>query len=69
MDVRAISLELLNVTFPEEMDLILASPLMLATHLSKSNREHTSPGLDIDRHILRLVLHLSESQLGRVGYI
>jgi hypothetical protein len=69
MGVRTISPELLNVTFPEGSYLILASPPALATHLSKSNREHTSPSLDIVKHILRLVLHLSESQPEGIRYI
>jgi hypothetical protein len=34
MDVRIIFLELFNDTFPEGIDLILASPPVLATHLS-----------------------------------
>jgi len=60
MDVRTISPELLRVTFPEGINLILVNPHVLAIDLSKSKREHTSPGPDIGRHILRLVLHLSE---------
>jgi hypothetical protein len=70
MDVRTISLELLSAArFPEGIDLILTSPPMLATQLSNSNREHTPPGLNISRHIVCLVLHLSESQPGGIGYI
>jgi hypothetical protein len=69
MDIRTISLELLSVTFPEGVDLILASSSVLATDLSKSNKEHTPPDPDIGRHILRLVLHLSESHSGGVGYV
>jgi len=69
MEVRTISPELLNITFPEGIELILASPPVLATHLSSSNRDHTLPGPDIGRHIIRLVLHLSESQPRGVGYI
>ena len=69
MDVHTISPELLSITFPEGIDHILASPTMLAAHLSNSNREHTPPGPDISRHITRLVLHLSELQPRGVGYI
>jgi len=69
MDVRTISLELLNITFPEGIDLILVSPSVLASHLSSSNKDHTLPGPDIGRHIIRLVLHLSELQPRGVGYI
>ena len=69
MDVHIISLEFLTATFPEGIDLILGSPIVLVIHLSKSKREHTPPGPDIVRHILRLVLHLSETQPGGVGYI
>jgi hypothetical protein len=69
MDARAISPELFRVKFPKGIDLILASSYVLAVHLSKSKREHTPPGPDIGRHILRLVLHLSETQSGGVGYI
>jgi len=61
--------ELLSAHFLEGIDLILASPSMLATHLSNSNREHTPTGPDVSQHITRLVLHLSESQPGRFGYI
>ena len=46
MDVRTISPELLKVTFPEGIDLILANPPVLATHLSSSNIDHAPPGLD-----------------------
>jgi hypothetical protein len=60
MDVRTISPKLLNVIFPPGIDLILACAPVLATHLSKSNREHP-PGTDIGRHILRRILHLAES--------
>ena len=69
MDVRTISSKLLKFRFPEGIDLILANPPMLATHLSKSNKEHTPQGPDIGRYVLRLVLHLSESQPGGVRYI
>jgi hypothetical protein len=69
MDVRTISPELLNVTFPEGIYLILASPPLLTTRLSKPNKEHTPPGPDIGLRILRLVLRLSESQPGGVGYV
>ena len=69
MDVHTISPELLNVTFPEGIYLFLASPPVLATQVSKSNREHTPPGPDISRHIIRFVLHLSESQSKAVVYI
>jgi hypothetical protein len=43
MDVRAISPKLFNIIFPEGIDLILASPPVLATHLSNCNRDHTPP--------------------------
>ncbi len=69
MDLRTISPELIRFTFPEGIDFILVNPLVLAIQLSKSNRERTPTGLDRDRHILRLLLHLSESQPGGVGYI
>jgi hypothetical protein len=72
MDVRIISPEILSVQFPEGIDLILASPPMIATHLSNFNREHTPSdisGSDIIRHITCLVLILSESQPGGVEYI
>ncbi len=67
MDVRIISPELLNVIFSEGIDFILASPHGRAIHLFKYEREHTTPGPDIIRHILRLGLHLSETQPGGVG--
>jgi len=69
MDVRTISPDLLNVIFPEGIDLILASPPMLATRLSSSNQDHTPPGPDIAPHIIRLILHLSETQPRGVEYI
>jgi len=70
MDVSTISPELLSATFSAEgIDLILVSPPVLATRVSRSNREHTSPGPDIGRHIIRLVLHLSESEPDGVEYI
>jgi hypothetical protein len=69
MDVRTISPELISATFPEGIDLVLVSPHVLASHLSKSNRDRTPPDPDIDGHILRLVLHLTESQPRVVLYI
>jgi hypothetical protein len=68
-DIQTISPELIAITSPEGIDFILAIPPALATHLSISNRDHTPPGPDIGRHVIRLVLHLSESQPGGVGYI
>ena len=67
MDVRIIFPELLKVIFPEGIDFILASPHVRAIHLFKFEREHTTPGPDIIRHILRPALHLSETQPGGVG--
>jgi hypothetical protein len=69
MDVRTISPELLIITFLEGLDLILEIPPVLATQVSSSKREHTPPGLDVGRHIIRLVLHLFESQQEGIGYI
>jgi len=69
MDGRTISPELLSVTLPKRIDLILASPHVLAIHLSKSYIEHTPPGPNTGPHILRFVQHLSESQPRGVGYI
>ncbi len=61
MAVRTISPELLSVTLLEGIDLILASPPLLANHLSSSKRDHTPPGPDVGRQIIHLVLHLFES--------
>ena len=69
MDVRTISPELLSVQFPEGIDLILAIPPMIATHLSNSNKEHIPPVPNISRHITRIVLHISELQPRGVWYI
>jgi hypothetical protein len=69
MDFRTISAELLNVTFLERINLILASSPVFATRLLKFDKEHTPPGPGIGRHILRIVLHLPETQLERTGYI
>ena len=67
LDVRTISPELVSATFPKGIDLILASPTELATQVSISHREHTPLGPDIGRHIIRLVLRLSESQPDGLG--
>jgi hypothetical protein len=69
MDVRTIFLELLRATFPEGIYLLLVSPPMLANHLSRPHREHTPPGPDIIRHIFRLIMHLSETHPGGIGYL
>jgi hypothetical protein len=47
MDVRTISQELLRATFPEVIDLLLASPPILASHLPKTHKERTPKGLDV----------------------
>jgi hypothetical protein len=69
MNTRTISLDLFSITFPKGIDLILARPSVPATHLSSSSRDHTPSGPDIGRHTIRLVLRISDSQLGGVGYI
>jgi hypothetical protein len=69
MGVRFISRELLTGTFPEGIDLILASPPMLAYHLPRSHRVHTPRGPDDVRHIIHLIMHLFEAQPEGVGYI
>ena len=61
LDVCTISPELLKATFPEDIDLLLVSPSMQASHLPKTGRERTPMGPDIVQHILRLVLYLSEA--------
>ena len=68
LDVRTISLELLTSTFPEGLDLLLASLPMLSRHLPRSHTVHTAMGPDDVRHILRRILHLSEAQPEGVGY-
>jgi hypothetical protein len=62
MDVRTISLELLRATFPEGIDLLLASSPMLASHLPRTHRERTPMGPDVVKHILHLIMNLSEAQ-------
>ncbi len=69
MDVRTTSLELLGATFPEGIDLLLASPPILANHFPVTHRERTPMGPDVVRHIFRLILHLSEAQPEGVGYL
>jgi hypothetical protein len=69
MDVRAISLELLRATFPEGIDLLLASPPMLPNHLPMTHRERSPMGPDVVRHIHRLILDLSKAQTRGVGYL
>jgi hypothetical protein len=61
-NVRTVLLKLLRATFPEGIDLLLASPPMPASHLPKTHREHTPMGLDVVRHILRLIPYLSKAQ-------
>ncbi len=67
MDVRTISPELLRATIPEGIDLLLASPSMLASHLPMTHRERTPVGPKVVRHILHLILYLSEAQPEGVG--
>jgi len=69
MDIRTISSELLIATFPEGIDLLLASLPMLANLLSRPHREHTPPGPDVVRHVFRLIMHLSETQRKEIGYL
>ncbi len=69
MNVRTISPELLRATFPEGIDLLLASSPMLARHVHKTHRERTPVGPDVARHILHLILYLSETQPERNGYL
>ena len=69
MDVRTISPELVRATFPDGVDLLLASPPMQAIHLPGTHRDHTPMGPDVVRHILRLTLYLSEAQSEGVGYL
>jgi hypothetical protein len=61
MDVRTISLELMRATFLEGVDLLLASLSMLANYLLSTHRERIPICPDVVRHILRLILHLSEA--------
>ena len=68
-DVRTISPELLTVTFPKGIDLLLASPPMLARHLPRSHRVHTLMEPDVVRHILHFILYLSEAPPEGVGYL
>jgi len=49
LDVRTSSPDLLSATFLEGIYLILASPPVLATRVSRSHREHTPSGPDIHR--------------------
>jgi hypothetical protein len=70
MDACAISPELLRTTFPDRIDHLLASPPMQASHLPKTHIAHTpSMGPDVVRHILRLILYLSEAQPEGFGYL
>jgi hypothetical protein len=69
MDVRTISPELLRATVPEGIDLLLASPPMLANHLLKTHRARTPLGPEGVRHILRLIFYLSETQPEGFGYL
>jgi len=61
MDARTISLELFRATFLEGIDLLLASPPMIASHLPRPRRERASMGPDVVRHIYRLIYYLSEA--------
>ena len=69
MDVRTISPELLRATFPEGIDLLLAIPPILANNLPMTHRARTPLGLDVVRHILRLIMYLSEAEPEGVGYL
>ena len=69
MDIRTISPDFLTTTFPEGVDLLLASHPMLAHHLPRYHRVHSPMGPDVVRHILHLILNLSEAQSEGVGYI
>ncbi len=69
MDVHTISPELFGATFPEGIDLILASPPMLASPLPMTHRERTPMGPDVIRHILHLIMYLSVVQPEGVGYL
>ncbi len=69
MDVRTISPELLRATFPEGIDPLLVSPPMLARHVPNNHRERTPLGPDVVRHILHIIMYLSEAQPERVGYL
>ncbi len=42
---------------------------MLARHVPKTHRERTPLGPDVLRHILHLILYLSEAQSEGVGYL
>ena len=68
MNVRTISPELIRATFPDGVDLLLASPPMQASHLPGTYRDHTPMGPDVVRHILRLILYISEAQSEWAGY-
>ncbi len=67
--MRTISTELLRVAVLEGINVNLAIPHVPATHHSKPTREHTPSGPDIIRHILRLIVHLSETKPRGIGYI
>ena len=67
MDVRTISPELIRATFPDGVDLLLASPPMQASHLPMTHRDHTLMGPDVVRHILRFNSYLSEAHPEGVG--
>ncbi len=69
MDARTISPELLRSTFPEGIDLLLASPSMIARHVPKTHIYRISMGPDVVRHILHLIMYLSEAQPEGVGYL
>jgi hypothetical protein len=62
MDIHTISPELITTAFPEGVDLLLASPTLLARHLPRSHSVHTPMGPDGVRIILHLIMHLSEAQ-------
>jgi hypothetical protein len=69
MDIRTISTELLRATFPDGIDLLLASPSMLARHVPETHRERTPVGPDVDRHILHLIMYLSKTHPEGIGYL
>ena len=68
-DIHTISPALLNATFQEGIDLILASPPVLATRAYDPNKDHPLPGPDIARHVTSLVLHISKTHTNGVGSI
>jgi hypothetical protein len=69
MDVRTISPELLRATFPEGIDLLLASPSMLVSHITCTHIESTLMGPDVVRHIFHLIQYLFEALPEGVGYL